>query len=298
MAKRKKRDPGGSKRAGKGVKLTAATADKHRLYEAAVQAPEFEVELLTQVFKRRVGRRPLSLREDFCGTAYLCAEWVRSHPERTATGIDIDPSVLAWGRANHVEPLGEDATRVTLIEGDVRDGGGPRHDLVVAFNYACCFFKDRATLRGYFESVLPHLAPDGLLFIDQFGGWEAQQVQEEERKYKGFRYVWHQAAFNPIDHHMKAHIHFRFPDGTAMEPAFTYDWRLWTLPELQELLAEAGFRHVECLWEEDGEDGTGNGVFHPRKKVRNDPGFNAYLVASRAEPPPKKKRVSSTKARA
>lgn len=285
-AKSAKRDGKAKKKAS--TQLTAATADKHRLYEIAVQAPDFEVDLLTSVFKRRVGRRPLSLREDFCGTAYLCAEWVASHPQRTATGIDIDASVLAWGRENHLAPIGDDAKRVTLIHGDVRDGGGPKHDIIVAFNYACCFFKDRATVRGYFESIIPYLKPDGLFFIDQFGGWEAQQVQEEERKYKGFRYVWHQAYFNPIDHAMKCHIHFRFPDGSKMEPAFSYDWRLWTLPELRELLEEAGFRHVECLWEEDGDDGLGNGVFRPRKKVRNDPSYNAYLVASLTPPPEKK----------
>ncbi|MCZ7685175.1 MAG: class I SAM-dependent methyltransferase [Sandaracinaceae bacterium] len=102
-------------------KLTAKTADRHVLYQVAVQAPDFEVELLDSHFKRRVGRKPVSLREDFCGTALLCSEWVKSDEARTATGIDIDESVLAWGREHNLGPLGEAASRVALVRGDVRE---------------------------------------------------------------------------------------------------------------------------------------------------------------------------------
>lgn len=265
-------------------KLTAKTADRHVLYQVAVQAPDFEVELLDSHFRRRVGRKPVSLREDFCGTALLCSEWVKSDEARTATGIDIDEAVLAWGREHNLAPLGEAASRVTLIRGDVRERRPDKHDVVCAFNYSYWYFKDRATLRGYFEAVKSALAPDGLFFLDLFGGYEAVQVLEESRKYPGFRYYWDQAAFNPITHDFLAHIHFRFKDGSKMKRAFTYDWRMWTIPELKDLLAEAGYTHVECLWEEEDEDGEGTGVFRPRRKVTNDPAYNAYLVAGLSEP--------------
>jgi SAM-dependent methyltransferase len=283
---------------GKKAKLTAANADRHRLYEETVQNTDFDVDLLTGLFRRRVGGKPLSLREDFCGTARLCAEWVGSDPERRATGIDIDRSVLAWGREHNIAPLGDAAERVTLVHGDVREGPADRFDVVVAFNYSYFCFKDRATLRGYFESVKPALNDGGLFVIDLFGGYEAGQVLEEERKYKGYRYVWHQAAYNPITADFKAHIHFRFKDGTAIEPAFTYDWRLWSIPELRELLEEAGYRHIECLWEDEDEDGEGTGEFRPRRRVINDPGYNAYLVASLTDPPPKKARKKKPAKRA
>ncbi len=207
--------------------------------------------------------------------------------------------MLEWGHERNIAPLEEDAERVHLIEGDVREPRREKHDIVCAFNYSYFYFKDRDTMRGYFEAVKEGLEDDGLFILDLFGGWESQQVLEEERKYKGYRYVWHQAAFNPITHDFKAHIHFRFDDGSELKKAFTYEWRLWTIPELRELLEEAGFRHIECLWEDEGEDGEGNGVFRPRKKVGNDPGYNAYLVASLTEPPPKKKpRKSEERARA
>lgn len=272
------------------TRLTAKTADRHVLYQVAVQAPDFEVEMLDDHFKRRVGRKPLTLREDFCGTALLCAEWVKSKKTRTATGIDIDESVLGWGREHNIAPLGEDASRVTLIQGDVRERRPEKHDIVCAFNYSYWYFKDRAMLRGYFEAVREGLAPDGLFFIDLFGGYESVQVLQEERKYKGFTYVWDQAMFNPITHDFKAHIHFKFKDGTKLKPAFTYDWRMWTIPELRELLEEAGYRSVECLWEDEDEDGEGTGVFRPQTKVTNDPAYNAYLVAGMSDPIPREKK--------
>lgn len=289
MAKTNGRSTKGKPTKKKKEPLTAKTADRHVLYQIAVQAPDFEVELLDRHFRRRVGRKPLSLREDFCGTALLCSEWVKSDPKRTATGIDIDRSVLAWGRKHNIAPLGDDAARVTLIRGDVREPREQPHDIVCAFNYSYWYFKDRATLRGYFEAVKKGLAPDGLFFIDLFGGYEAVQVLEEERKYPGFRYVWHQAAFNPITHDFKAHIHFHFKDGSKIRPAFTYDWRMWTIPELRELLEEAGFTDIECLWEDEDEDGEGTGVFRPRTKVINDPAYNAYLVAGLRSARPKKR---------
>jgi SAM-dependent methyltransferase len=297
MGKRKGKGKGkkGQRKKRKKHALTAATADKHALYQQTVQAPDFEVELASKFFRRRVGREARSLREDFCGTALLCAEWVKSHPERVATGVDIDASVLDWGRTHNIAPLGEDADRVTLIEGDVREADGEPADVLMALNYSYFCFKDRDTLRGYFEAAKRNLRPDGLFFLDLFGGWESQQVLEEERKHRHFRYVWDQAAYNPITAEFRGHIHFRFRDGSALEPAFTYDWRLWTLPELRELLDEAGFGHVEVLWEDEDEDGEGTGTFRPRKRVDNDPGFNAYLLASVDTPPRKKKREKRRK---
>lgn len=296
MAKAK----GKSKKKKRDATLTAKSADRHLLYQKAVQAPDFDVELLEKTFRRRVGRTPKALREDFCGTALLCSEWVSSRADRTATGIDIDRAVLGWGREHNITPLGEEAaSRVTLIEGDVREERKQPHDIVCAFNYSYWYFKERAMMRAYFESVKSALVPDGLFFIDLFGGWEAGQILTEERKCKGFRYVWDQAYFNPITSDFKAHIHFKFKDGSKISPAFSYDWRMWTLPELRELLEEAGYANIECLWEQEDEDGEGTGEFRPRKRVRNDPGYNAYLVASLpgAPAPEKKKKKKKTKAR-
>lgn len=279
MAKKKSKGRKRAKKA-KSAEPTAHKADKHVLYQMSVQAPDFEVELASKQFKKRVGRPARSLREDFCGTALLCSKWAASHPERTATGVDIDASVLAWGREHNIAPLGDEAARVTLIEGDVRAPHETKHDVLMALNYSYFCFKSRTELRGYFEAAKGHLADDGLFFMDLFGGWESCQTLKERRDQGAYSYVWHQAKYNPITADFLAHIHFEFPDGSKLKKAFTYDWRLWTIPELTELLHEAGFGHVEVLWEDEDEDGEGTGVFKPRLEVTNDPGFNTYLLAS------------------
>ena len=53
------------KRAAKKSRYTAKTADKHVLYQLAVQAPETEVDFLNGWFKKIRGKKPLSLREDW-----------------------------------------------------------------------------------------------------------------------------------------------------------------------------------------------------------------------------------------
>src|ERR1043165_7992711 len=68
--------------------LTARNADRHDLYQRSVQVPDDEMRFLDRVYEAHTGRRPMHLREDFCGTALLCSRWAKSHPERTAVGLD------------------------------------------------------------------------------------------------------------------------------------------------------------------------------------------------------------------
>ncbi len=260
-------------------KLSASTADKHVLYQKSVQAPEVELAFFDRVFRKVRGRKPLRLREDFCGTALLCARWVESHPERVATGIDIDKKVLRWGARHNVEPLGDAAERVTLLEQNVLVPAPGRHDVVCAFNFSYWIFRTREQMRDYFRVVKRALGPDGLFFLDAYGGWESQEPMEERRRVKGgFYYIWDQARFDPINHVAKNYIHFEFQDGTRLDKAFAYEWRFWSLPELRELLAEAGFGKVEVHWDcSDDEDVES---YRPRLRAENQPGWLAYIVAS------------------
>ena len=67
-----------------------------------------------------------------------------------------------------------------------------------------------------------------------------------------------------------------------MQRAFSYDWRLWTLPEVKDALVEAGFAHVDTYWEGDDESGTsGNGIFRKSARGENCAAWVTYLVAYR-----------------
>jgi len=263
--------------------MTAAVADRHRLYEMSVQNPEHEVDFVSKTFRRRAGRKAQTLREDFCGTGLFSSRWVAGGKDRRAVGVDLDTDVLAWGRTHNVAPLDEDAaSRVALVQGDVLSPpvAGP-FDVIVGFNYSYFVFKDRPTLRRYFQGAHDALADDGAFFLDIFGGPEAQTVLEESREEDGFTYVWDQDEYDPIGSFARNYIHFRFPDGTRMDKAFAYDWRVWQLVEVRELLEEAGFGRVDVYWEDSDEDGEGTGTFRRRTRVENELCWNAYVVSSK-----------------
>ncbi len=268
------------KKSGKRV-FTATTADKYELYQLSVQDAEFEVEMLDRVFRKLRGRAPLSLREDFCGTCLVASAWAASNPDRTSVGVDLDPEPLAWGRKHNIEPLGDAASRVTQLQENVLKLCSGDFDIAVGFNFSYWIFTKRALMLEYFQAVKQSLGPEGMFFLDAYGGWEAQQEMEEERKVAaGFTYVWHQHSFNPIDNSAVNHIHFRFKDGSSLKRAFTYEWRMWQLIEIRELLEEAGFQNVRVYWEDENEEGEGTGHYRPRSKARNDPGWLAYIVAA------------------
>jgi SAM-dependent methyltransferase len=267
------------KRASKTSRYTAKTADKHVLYQLSVQAPDTEVDFLNQWFSKIRGRKPLSLREDFCGTAILCASWVKSHGERTATGLDIDKSVLAWGVEHNLGPLSdEQRSRVTLLRQDVRAKVKQKHDIICAFNFSYWIFKTRDEMRAYFQTIRSGLAKGGLFFLDAYGGWESHEPMQEHRKIKaGFTYVWDQNTFDAITHDVTNYIHFEFKDGTKLNKAFRYDWRFWSLPELQELLREAGFSKVHVYWDTSTDETKD--AYRERTRAPNQPGWLAYMVA-------------------
>ncbi|MDJ0927147.1 MAG: class I SAM-dependent methyltransferase [Gammaproteobacteria bacterium] len=266
--------------AGIGPGTMADRADRHELYEEAVQDVEQECEFITDTFRELRGRDALSFREDFCGTASAACEWVRQNSRRTAIGVDIDPQVLEWGRQHRVGRLNsEQQQRVKLVEGDVLSARTQPVDVVGAFNFSYYVFKDRTRLRKYFAAARDALGPDGLFILDAFGGHEAFEEMKEKTKYDNFTYIWDQAEYYPITGEYVCHIHFKFPDGSKMKQAFSYEWRLWTLPEIRELLSEAGFRKVTVYWEGTDEDGEGNGEFEPEEKGEADAGWIVYIVA-------------------
>lgn len=258
----------------------ADTADRHDLYQRSVQAVEDEVPFIETRFKEIRGRELTLIREDFCGTAQMACEWVKSGPNRRAIGVDIDPEVLGWGRDHNLTKLTDDQReRVQLIEEDVFTVKTEPVDAVLAMNFSYWLFQERAKMLAYFRQIREVLADDGLLFLDSYGGYEAHQEIEEERECDGFTYIWDQAEFDPITHRMQCYIHYKFPDRSKIKKAFSYVWRLWSLPELKDILHEAGFKEVQIWWEGTDEDGDGNGEFERVERGDADAGWIAYLIA-------------------
>ncbi len=262
-------------------KLNKQNADLHWLYQQSVQNVDVEVKFIDRVFSREHGRKPSFLREDFCGTALLAAAWVGRRPGNTALGVDFDAPTLEWGRVNNIAPLGDRAGDVTLVCDDVRAVQDPKAEVLAATNFSWWGFKTRAELKGYLLNCRESLQPGGMLMMDCYGGPEAQVPQEEEREQDGFDYIWDQDHFNPITGEVRCLIHFDFPDGSRLKNAFSYDWRLWSLPEVQDLLEECGFRDVTVYWEGTTKDGEPSGVYRPSRIGDLAPAWIAYLIAWR-----------------
>lgn len=263
--------------------------DLHHLYEAAVQGVESDLDFAARVFKNKRKRKPISLREDFCGTAALACEWVNRSPKHRAWGVDIDQPTLDWGNEHNVAYLQADAQKPELICADVLKAKTPPVDLLMALNFSYCIFKTRDQLREYFEAARAALNNDGLLVLDLYGGTEAIEAKLEPRdiekhtatdgtKIPAFEYTWDQNIYNVINHHVVNYIHFKIPGIGKIEKAFTYDWRLWTLPEVQELLLEAGFKAAEVYLHDWTEDGESDETYRRRKNYENSLGWVAYIV--------------------
>ncbi|MHB1155772.1 MAG: class I SAM-dependent methyltransferase [Phycisphaerales bacterium] len=257
----------------KTYRLTARNADKHELYEVAVQRPEVMigfVEDLAEMLERFRGREMVTLREDFCGTANLSNMWVRSSAGRKAVGVDWDEEVLAWAREHHVNVDREAASGMKLVCGDVM-AVNAKCDVLASLNFSHGIYKTRAEMLAYLRHARRCIGPGGMMVMDTFGGPGAMEKCLDERRFAQFTYQWEQASFNPRTNEIVCHIHFRFRDGSVKRRAFTYDWRLWSLPELKEAMLDAGFAEVGIWFE--GEEG-----FIDERDGMNDHAWVAYVV--------------------
>ena len=130
--------------------------------------------------------------------------------------------------------------------------------------------------------MLPAVKSDGIFVLDAYGGPESMEKRREKRRVGTFTYIWDQYSYDPITHDASCHIHFEFRDGSKIERAWSYHWRLWTIAELRELLVEAGFKSTEVYWEgTELSTNEPNGIFRPRKHADEDPAWVAYLVAAK-----------------
>ena len=256
--------------------------DRHVYYQESVQNAETEIDFVDETFEKIRGRKMSLLREDFAGTSQVCCEWVRRRPDNKAIGVDLDPEVLQWGREHNLSQLNADQlSRVTLLEDNVLTVTTEPMDTVLAMNFSYWCFKDRDTLRSYFKRIHEVLKDDGVFFLDCFGGYEAFRLLEESTEHDNFTYTWDQSEYNPINGDYVCHIHFEFPDGSKLKEAFTYEWRLWTMPELHELLKEAGLVNVQTYWEGEDEDGECDGNYETTDVDDADAGWVCYIVAEK-----------------
>lgn len=262
----------------------ADRADKFDCYLQSVQEPEHEVDMFNLVYNEINGRKPLTLREDFCGTFAVCCDWVKSDKKRQAWAVDLSEETLQWGKQNNLGKLKPAvAERVEVLQQDVREGNTPPVDVLAAQNFSFWCFKTRPELLDYFKKARANLADDGLMIMDMMGGQDCYDTDLVDKRTivkgkKGFKYHWEQAYFNPVNADVSFYIHFKFGDGSKLKRAFEYHWRFWTIPEVRELLIEAGFSEALVYWDEE-EDDDKDARWVTTEEMRNDASWICYIVA-------------------
>mgnify|MGYP001177794368 CR=1 FL=1 len=255
--------------------------DKYEYYKKSVQSPETDVLFFKNVYKELKGKTPQTLREDFCGTFAISTEWVKLGPKNIAYGVDIDPEPMEYGKKNYLSKLSaEKQKRIKLFESNVLSPNLPSTEVVAALNFSYFIFKNRDLLKSYFTAVYKSLQKNGLFVVDVFGGSQCHGPIEDLIKHKGFTYYWDQKNFDPVNGTAQFEIHFRI-GRNKIEKVFTYDWRMWTIPEIRDIMTEVGFKKTHIYWEGTLKNGTGDGIFTRTEKGESCESWIAYIVAEK-----------------
>lgn len=287
-------------------KIGYTPMDTLELYRWAVQDPETHVVVLRTMYKRLLpGGNPVILREDFAGTCAESVAWVALKPGRRAIAIDLDGPTLDWAQRRAIRLLGARVADFGFVRGDVRTVGPPdvpHADIISVLNFSILYQRDKEELRSYLRHAVNGLAPDGILVLNLFGGAATirpgttrhrvtpQPRLPSESPIPPFDYLWEVRSYDPASERLDCRIHFAVPDPSTPErthevrDAFRYDFRLWSVHELIEACAQAGFSDVQ-VWRHTYDPSKGAfGVFlgcvEP-DSLRTLESWTAYIVACR-----------------
>jgi hypothetical protein len=117
-----------------------------------------------------------------------------------------------------------------------------------------------------------------LFVVDVFGGPQYGEPSVDTKRLPGLDYFFEQELFDPISNSTRFHIHFKPRGKRPYKKAFSYDWRMWSIPEIRDLMLDAGFKDVVVYWEGTGRNGRGSGKFNRRAKGESCSIWVAYVV--------------------
>lgn len=256
--------------------------DKYYYYTRSVQSPEADVEFLKNTYQELKGKSAKVFGEDFCGTFANSCSWVKLDDSHQSVGVDLDPEPIAYGKKQYFEKLTDDQkSRVNILEGNVLDKKLPKAEMIAAMNFSYFIFKERELLKSYYKNVLSRLDKDGIFVLDCFGGSQCYESLEEETDHGDFSYFWDLEEFDPVTNNVLYYIHFKLKGEKKRRECFTYDWRMWSIPEIKEILLEAGFKKVHVYWEGTTDDGEGDGNFVRVDKGEECEAWISYIAAEK-----------------
>jgi len=269
--------------------LSPEVLEKYKLYEASVQDAKQQVTLLDQVYREAFDAKAKILKEDFSGTCLISCEWVATGEDRKTYALDIDEEVIAAAHELHLNGLHDDVRkRIHVKKQNVMQPLRSSVDIAGAFNFSYFIFHQRQELLRYFQAAYDSLKSQGVFVLETAGGAgfveapfkEHRKIKHTFGKKRGkdwFRYTWHQKTFDPQSNEGSYAIHFKKATGERMQDAFTYDWRIWSIPEVRDALLEVGFRDVRVYWENEDADDSDEELSYSQRDV-GDSEYDTYIV--------------------
>ena len=258
--------------------------DKYYYYRLAVQSPETDVRFFRDKYRElNDGIDPKVLREDFCSTFSICCEWAKLGKDYRAVGVDLDDEPLAYGKTHYLSQMtAAQRQRVSLHQANVLKTPA-KADIICAVNFSYFYFKQREMMKKYLARCLKTLHRKGILILDCFGGSKCYEANEEETEDEelGYSYFWDQDNFDPVTNHAVFHIHFKRKGEAKRMNVFTYDWRMWSIAEITDILVEVGFKPPKVYWEGTDEEGEGNGIFSPVTQGEECEAWICYIIAQK-----------------
>lgn len=283
-------------------RLASKSPDRHDLYELCAQNPPRDARLIHAIWAdglRRVPSKPV-LAEDFCGTAALSAAWCEAFPNGSAIAVDIDPPTIAAAKSR-----GRSHAQLHLLRTDVLKVTKAA-DVIAVLNFSICEWHTRQQLVTYLTHARRRLSRGGAIICDLYGGPDAflpsvttQSVPLPRPPHPSadrfaalprgtrIRYTWEQREADPFSSRVINAMHFeiRAPQSRPhiLQNAFVYDWRLWSVAELQDAMLDAGFKRVQVYPRTIGAmDSEGNyytrPIEAPEEALTDSRSFNVFVV--------------------
>lgn len=256
------------------------------LYEICVQSPRHVVDLLRAIH----GQEPQRLGEDFAGSGAVSRAWIELSDQHRAWCVDRDSAALT--RCT-------EAARIHTRVGDVLEEPSSV-DAIWVGNFSIGYHHDRASLLAYLRHARSRLDRAGAFVCDTYGGESAYLMGEVHRYHPlpqhlapdgtgawRVRYTWEQREADALTGMVTNALHFRIERAGVIEAehidAFVYHWRLWSVPELRDAMAETGFASTAVYGQlPDAVDDEGRPFIRPMAADNLDDSF-IVCVAGRAE---------------
>lgn len=238
--------------------------------------------MLEAIHGGRGERAPVRLGEDFCGSGALSRRWVASQSARRATCCDLDGAALA--KLKGIKGI-RAVKRDVIANTPPLDKEAQRADVLFVGNFSIGYIFTRAALVRYLKRCRSRLQRSGVLVIDTYGGATSFVPGALKRKIKlgmvaagaskdqpsgeaVVHYTWQQQLADPLTGMVTNALHFRVAvDGQVvadLPDAFVYHWRLWSVPELREAMAEVGLRKIKVFAQvPTAKDEEGNVLMRP-----------------------------------